>query len=97
MEKIGVEILLSKKNKKQFHIRTWWLSLFFNYQGRVSEVTIFKVKPILVKNKLSVIGTVDSIDSIPINRYTINRYEILNRYTFLVIFDDFPKKSPIGD
>jgi len=23
----------------------------------------------------------------------INRYEILNRYAFLVIFDDFPKKN----
>jgi len=27
------------------------------------------------------------IQSRPIHRYTINRYEILNRYAFLVIFD----------
>ena len=31
------------------------------------------------------------IQSRPINRYTINRYEILNRYDFLVIFYGFPK------
>ena len=34
----------------------------------------------------------DQLPSRPINRYTINRYEILNIYAFLVIFDDFQKK-----
>jgi len=39
-----------------------------------------------------VCGRLYRIQSRPINRYTINRYEILNRYAFLVIFYDFLKK-----
>ena len=46
-----------------------------------------------VLKSLGLDGRVNHIQSRRINRYRVNRYKILNRYAFLVIFGYFPKNN----